>query len=82
MRVLGFILLACLVITGLQALVTVLAVAAVAAVAFGIVFQPRQTIAVIGTLACWSLLLVFPGVALGLLLVAAVIWWWQDQPPA
>ncbi len=82
MRVLGLILLACLVITGLQALVTVLAVAAVAAVAFGKVLQPRQTIAVIGTLACWSLLLVFPGVALGLLLVAAVIWWWQDQPPA
>lgn len=82
MRVLGLILLACLVITGLQALVTVLAVAAVALLAFGIVFRPRQTIAVIGTLACWSVVLAFPGVALGVLALGVVIGWWQGRPPA
>ena len=80
MRVLGFILLACLVITGLQALVTVLAVAAVALLAFGIVFRPRHTLAVIGTLACWSMLLMHPGAVLGLLALVAVVNWWRDQP--
>lgn len=82
MRVLGFILLACLVITGLRALVTVLAVAAVALLAFGIAFHPGQTVAVISTLACWSLVLVFPGAALGVLALGIFLQWWQGRPPA
>ena len=80
MRLLGIILVACLVLAGLQALVTVLAVAAIAMLAYGMAFQPRQTIAVIGTLACWSLVLAFPGVALGLLTLGVVIQWCRDQP--
>lgn len=82
MRLLGFILLACLVITGLRALVTVLAVAAIALLAYGIAFQPSKTIAVISTLACWSVVIAFPGVALGLLALGVGIQWWQGRPPA
>ncbi|WP_144039898.1 hypothetical protein [Novosphingobium sp. TH158] len=58
-----------------------MAVAAIALLAYGIAFQPSKTIAVIGTLACWSLVLAFPGVALGVLALGVVIQWWQGRPP-
>jgi hypothetical protein len=80
MRVLGFIVVGCLVISGLQALVTALALVSVALLAFGIVFRPQTTLAALGLLACWSVVLAYPGVALGLL-VLAFVRWWRDQPP-
>lgn len=81
MRVFGFILLACLILTGLQVLVTVLVVATVALLCFGLVFQPRQTLTVLGALAGWALLVSHPWLVLSLLAVAALVRWWRDQPP-
>ena len=81
MRVLGFILLACLVITGLQTLITALALVSVALFTFGMVFRPRQTVLALGASAFWAVLVVYPGPVLALLAVGAVGQWWRDQPP-
>jgi hypothetical protein len=54
------ILAACLVLAVLKALITALALAAVALLAFGVVFRPRQALAVLATLAVWALLLANP----------------------
>lgn len=81
MRMLGFILLACLIITGLQALVTVLVVAAVALLAFNLAYRPRQTLAVLATLAMWSLMLSSPVVIVAVLVLGLALGWHRDQPP-
>lgn len=81
MRVLGFILLGCLFITGLQTLITALALVSVALFTFGMVFRPRQTVMALGVSAFWAALLVHPGPVLTLLAVGAVGQWWRDQPP-
>lgn len=81
MRVLGFILLGCLVITGLQTLITALALVSVALFTFGIVFEPRQTVVALGVSAFWAVLVVYPAPVLALLAVGAVGQWWRDQPP-
>lgn len=81
MRPLGIILLACLVLAGLQALIAALAVAAVALLAFGVVFRPRQTLVVLSTLAVWSLLLANPVVFVTVLALGFALGWHRDQPP-
>lgn len=80
MRVLGFILLGCLVITGLQTLITALVLVFVTLLAFGIVFRPRQTVLALGASAFWAALVVYPGPVLALLAVGAIGHWWRDQP--
>lgn len=80
MRLLGIIFVASIAVAAMQALVTVLAVASIAMLIYGAVFKPRQTLAVIGTLACWSVLLMHPGTVLGLFALVAVVNWWRDQP--
>lgn len=81
MRVLGFILLACLVITGLQALVTVLAVALALAFVLGILLRPKETFIIIGYAGCWVLVLTQPWL-IAILLLVSVVGWWQGRPPA
>jgi hypothetical protein len=82
MRVLGFILLACLVITGLQALVMVLVVTLGLAFVLGILLRPRETFIIIGYAGCWALVLAQPWLIVALLLAPVAVRWWRDQPPA
>ena len=81
MRPLGVILAACLVLAGLQALIVALAIAAVALLAFGVVFRPLQTIAVLATLVGWSLLLANPVILVAVLALGLALGWHRDQPP-
>lgn len=81
MRPLAIILVACLVLAGLQALIAALAVAAVALLAFGAVFRPRQTLAVLATLAVWSLLLANPAIFVVVLALGLALGRHRDQPP-
>jgi len=81
MRLVAFILVACLVVAGLQALVSVLVVATIALLVFGIVFQPRQTLVVVGGLALWGIIVAFPAVGLVLLGVTGLAQLRRDQPP-
>jgi len=81
MRLVAFILVACLVVAGLQALVSVLVVATIALLVFGIVFQPRQTLVVVGGLALWGGIGAFPAVGLGMLGVTGLAQLRRDQPP-
>lgn len=82
MRLLGIILVACLVLAGLQALVTVLAVAFGLAFVSGILLRPRETFIIIGYAGCWALVLAQPWLIVALLLVPVAVRWWRDQPPA
>lgn len=81
MHPLGIILVACLVLAGLQALIAALAVAAVALLAFGVVFRPRQTLVVLSTLAVWSLLLASPVIFVAVLALGIALGWHRGHPP-
>lgn len=81
MRTLGIMLVACLVLAGLQLLITALAIAAAAVLSFGLVFRPRQTLLALGGAIGWAVLLTHPGAVLTLLALGALGQWSRDQPP-
>lgn len=81
MRTLGIMLVACLVLAGLQMLIVALAVATAAVLAFGLIFRPRRTLVALGGLVGWTVLLLHPGAVLALLALGALGQWCRDQPP-
>lgn len=81
MRPLGIILVACLILAGLQALIVALAVAAVALLAFGVVFRPAQTLTMLATLSVWALMIAKPVVFVAVLTLGLLCGAHRDPPP-